>query len=130
MTQATTTHTRAATASTPAPRESVALGDHPLGGSPESRESFVDVDESYVGPRNIPVETAGSDNEEGSLTDQDEALSDGSSVRDGSEFGPPDLAKLIELARGHCRAPPKSLRGEERKCPASVGKQLRGVSTM
>jgi hypothetical protein len=105
MTQATFTRTRAAATSSPAPRESVAPGDHPLGGSPDSRESYVDVDEPSVRPGNVPVETVGSDDEEGSLTDQDEALSDGSSIRDGSEFGPPDFTKLVELAKGHCRAP-------------------------
>jgi hypothetical protein len=67
MTQTTTTRTRAAAASSPAPRESVAPGDHPLGGSPESRESYVDVVEPAVEPGNIQDATGGPDDEGGSL---------------------------------------------------------------
>jgi hypothetical protein len=105
MTQATYTRTRAAAAPNPAPREPVAAGDHPLGGSPASDESYAHVgDDPPVPPGQVPVDTVDSDEEE-SLTDQDEALSDGSSVGDGSEFGPTDFTKLIELAHGQCRAP-------------------------
>jgi hypothetical protein len=125
MTQTTTTRTRAAAASSPAPRESVAPGDHPLGGSPESRESYVEVVEpAVVEPGNIQDATGGPDDEGGSLTDQDEALSDGSSIRDGSEFGPPDFEKLIELTKGHCRAPTQVTARGGAKVPCVCGKSI------
>ena len=75
-----------------------------MGGSPASDKSYAHVRDPPVPLGRVPVKTAGSDEEEG-LTDQDLALSDGSSIGDGSEFGPADFTKLIELAHGQCRAP-------------------------
>jgi hypothetical protein len=56
------------------------------------------------------VETVDEEEDEHDLTNRDEALSDGegeegSSYGEGSEFGPPMLANLVDLGHPQCQAP-------------------------
>lgn len=107
MTTSRTTCTTPSTTS-PASREPVADGKHPLSGSSSSPPSVGKFSEA-----NAPVEPA---NEEGRLdngqtkdggsdTDANFTNEDSSSIGGGSVFGPPDLTDLILLNHLKCRVP-------------------------
>ena len=106
-------------------REPVTGANHPLGSSPESDGSYTHVGPRPTDQRPPPVETVDEEKEDDQdLTDRDEALSegeDGSSYGDGSEFGPPTLADLVDLGHPQCRAPTQVTLSDRAKVPCVCG---------
>jgi len=106
----------------------VALADHPLYASASPESSYAQVS-SPGAPEQPPAEAdnpEGSDEGEINLTDQDEDLSDGSSLADASVFGAPDIAKLMELGLGMCRAPTQVGSSNGGKVPCVCGRTAAG----